>query len=85
MVFRISMSKFDIYQAVEQLLADMRFEGFVCEANALKDAVAEGATGTEILMAIAFHLRNFSDQNALSEKLKIQTNKILSHVDLALE
>jgi hypothetical protein len=79
------MSKFDIYESVERLVAEMCFAGYVSEANALRDAIAEGATGTEILMAIAFHLRSFSDKNAISEKLKIQTKEIIFHVDLALE
>jgi hypothetical protein len=77
------MNKFNIYEAVDLLVEDMRLAGFACEASALKEAVAEGSTGTEILMAIAFHLRNFSHQAALREKFKTKIDGILSHIDLA--
>ena len=47
----------DIFADVRGLVALLLREGLKAEAHALSDAVESGSTGTEILMALRWHLR----------------------------
>lgn len=49
------------YYSEARAIADLLVqEGFEAEASKLRDALAAGATGTEILMALRWHLQSIS-------------------------
>jgi hypothetical protein len=50
------MNTFDHYAAARNLINLLEAEGLKHEALILRSAMEEGSTGTEILMALRFHL-----------------------------
>ena len=62
MVYMDTMSNFDHYAAAHELIEELRSKGHTSEANLLVEAIAGGATGTEIFMALRFHLLEILQQ-----------------------
>ena len=56
MVCEYTMTTFNHYAAVQDLILRLEREGFAAGAEDLRLAVEGGATGTEIFMALRFHL-----------------------------
>jgi hypothetical protein len=79
------MSNFDYYAAARNLITLLYTEGHAIEAEELKDAMENGATGTEILMALRFHLAKIIRSVSLKGALQIHALKLLSELDKSLE
>lgn len=78
------MSKFDHYLAAHNLIALLEDEGHEAEAAKLRSSIEDGATGTEILMALRFHLSEIMRQVSLSGEAQKQASRLLAELNSAL-
>jgi hypothetical protein len=60
------MNNFGVYAATRELISHLEHKGYQKEADTLRAAMEEGATGTEIFMALRYHLDEISTQVPLS-------------------
>jgi len=79
------MSNFDYYAAAEELISRLDQEGHVGEAAKLRAAIEEGSTGTEIFMALRFHLAEIIKRASLKGELQIKASRLLAELNDALE
>jgi hypothetical protein len=86
MVFwRGIMSNFDHYGAARELITYLLDDGYNDEAEALTSAMASGATGTEIFMAMRFHLSNIIRLIPLKDDAQIVASRLFAELNSALE
>lgn len=62
----------DYYAESKKLAEDLETEGLGKYANALLDAIAQGSTGTEILMALSWNLDHLIDSSECPQQLKLR-------------
>lgn len=79
------MNEFDHYAVANDLIERLESDGHGRDARTLRDAIERGATGTEIFMALQFHLREILTRRTLSEGIREIGTTLLSALDLALE
>ena len=79
------MNKIDIYAEISKYCSALEMSGFAAEACQLKSAIAEGATGTEILMALRFHLKKIVERASLEERSDESAAWLLSEINAALD
>ena len=60
----------DYYAEAREIARSLEQDGLTAEARALVDAVDTGSTGTEILMALRWHLQRIDESNP---KTSLQT------------
>jgi hypothetical protein len=60
------MAAFDHYAATHELIRQLTEQGAVGWARKLEDALASGSTGTEILMALRWNLKELKRSKAIS-------------------
>ncbi len=76
---------YDHYSASHELATCLLAEGQVEWHDKLEDAIAEGTTATEILMALRFVLRSLKSRSlALTECTNDRMNTLLTEVDRSL-
>lgn len=85
MVYGDTMTNFDHYTATRELISLLDQGGYKSEAVALKAAMDEGATGTEIFMALRFHLAEIIKRVPLKGDSQILASRLLAELDEALE
>jgi hypothetical protein len=56
----------DYYAQTRQIIDALAAEGLSSDGDALRDAIAAGSTGTEILMAVRWHLQQVDRSNKTS-------------------
>ncbi len=75
----------DPHELVAELAASLRAEGFPDWAGAIEDAVAGGATGTEILMALRWTAKKLLRARLpLSVATRAQAKTLTAAVDIVL-
>lgn len=79
------MNNFDHYAATRELIKDLHSKGHINEANLLLEAMENGATGTEIFMALRFHLLEILQQDRLEESSNVLAIKLIKELDRVLE
>jgi hypothetical protein len=79
------MSNFDHYGATRDLISLLGQSGNDIEAAALRAAMDEGATSTEIFMALRFHLAEIVKSVPLTGSSRTLAFKLLAELDEALE
>lgn len=79
------MSSFDHYAATRDLIANLEHAGCSNEAAVLRNAIAEGSTGTEIFMAIRFHIAEIISRVPLAPDIGESASRLLAELDKALE
>lgn len=79
------MSNFDHYAAARELIARPDQAGHVTEAAALNAAMEEGATGTEIFMALRFHVAEIIKRVPLAGDSQTLALRLLTELDDSLE
>lgn len=84
MVYRDAMNNFDFYAATRRLILLLMSAGFAEDAHALKAAIEEGSTGTEILMGIRFHVVDIGRRLPLDEEARSLAESIVSKIEEAL-
>lgn len=75
---------FDIYESAERFAQHLAQHGRPEPAEAIREAVAGGATGTEILMRLRWVLRRLSDSDLASAELACEIEELLSSIDAKL-
>jgi hypothetical protein len=84
MVYGDAMSNFDYYAVARSLITLLGVEGHLSEAKKLKSALEDGSTGTEILMALRFHLKGCIQRVSLTAESQTLALRLLSELDKAL-
>jgi hypothetical protein len=80
------MGHFDYYSVVREIIDNLRNDGKLAWAEKLKDDMVAGATGTEILMALRWHLRQFVKQgHVVSTNTRNLINDIMPELDKELD
>ena len=79
------MSNFDHYAAARDLISHLDRDGFASDAIKLRTAMEEGATGTEIFMALLFHLSEIIRRLPLTGESQIRASRLLAELNDALE
>jgi len=79
------MSNFDHYAAAQDLISRFEAEGNVEDASELRLAIQDGSTGTEILMALRFHLSEILRRVPLTGESRIRASRLLAELIDALE
>ena len=85
MVHGNAMSNFDHYAAARELVSRLAQAGYADEATAIQTAMEDGATGTEIFMALRFRLSGIIKQVPLVGGSRILASRLLTELDEALE
>ena len=76
---------YDHYSVANSIADSLDVEGHADWAMQLKNVIAEGATGTEILMGLRWHLRRLKDSGlAISPSVQIQVDELLAELNKAL-
>lgn len=78
------MSKFDYYAAARDLITRLDSDGHGEYASKLRSAIEDGATGTEIFMALRFHLSEILRKIPLRDEVQIRASRLLSELNDAL-
>lgn len=84
-VYGDAMSSFDHYATARELISHLERTGYPTEAAALDSAMADGATGTEIFMALRFHLASIITRIPLKGDAQLLASRLLAELDDALE
>lgn len=79
------MSDFDHYAAARRLISQLSHAGYTAEATSLNAAIEEGATGTEIFMALRFHLSKIIQSVPLKGESQILASRLLAELEDALQ
>jgi len=85
MVYGDPMSRFDYYAAARKLISRLESAGHATEAASLNAAIEEGATGTEILMALRFHVADILERIPLTGDARALASRLLAELRDALD
>ncbi len=85
MVLGDAMSSFDHYAVARKLMVLLQKQGYSSEAKALALAMAEGATGTEVFMALRFRLANVIERVPLAGETKKLALELFEKLNDSLE
>lgn len=85
MVYGDAMKNFNYYEEADRLISSLEGEGYDLYAATLRSAIEGGATGTEILMALRFHITEIVKRIPLKSESKIKALKFLVELSRALE
>jgi hypothetical protein len=78
------MKRFDHYAATRDLISHLESDGYAADAAKLRSSMEDGATGTEILMALRFHLSEIVRLVPLDGESQIQASRLLVELNNAL-
>jgi hypothetical protein len=79
------MNAFDCYRSVETLMPVLEAQGFAETSQELRDIMAAGSTGTEILMGLRVAVRRFLNKDpALSRDAQEVAAQLLLQIDASL-
>ena len=75
----------DFYAEAEEIAAALVADGLVDEAGSLRNVIASGATATEILMGMRWHLRNVDRANKTTNRdLERRVRELIAELDKVL-
>ncbi|TFW32102.1 hypothetical protein [Massilia horti] len=77
-------SKFDLYSATQTLILELESRGDAKNAEVLKDAFEAGSTGSEICMALRFHISALIRHRGLTATENVTVRKILHELQKIL-
>jgi hypothetical protein len=73
----------ELYERISEFTVALRAVGLAADADAIDEAVAAGSTGTEILMAVRFRLREVLDRK-LPVGLRVEAMRLEIAIGAAL-
>ena len=79
------MNTYDHYVEMQELIDMLRKEGLNNYADALLKAMEEGATGTEIFMALRWNVKNLIESKQCSDIAEIKARRLYQELDKALQ
>lgn len=74
----------DPYDEARRIAQTLRSKGLTDWSSKIDDAIAGGATATEILMGLRWLMRELLQQGELSEDLRLQVNELTLALDALL-
>ena len=75
----------DIYYDAKQLAAKLENKGLKSEARSINEVISAGATGTEIMMGLRFHLQMILKKRILrSSELRNQIEDLAEAINAVL-
>jgi hypothetical protein len=78
------VTAYDQYEEAREIAALLDQEGLKDQATQLRNALADGATGTEIFMMIRFRLKVMLNDGPLPHELSLRIKTLYSYLDTAL-
>jgi predicted cupin superfamily sugar epimerase len=85
MVHRNAMNEFDHYAAARALITRLERDGHTADAARLRSAIEDGATGTEIFMALHFFLSEIVRRVPLVGESQVLASRLLAELNDALK
>ncbi|OGT95231.1 MAG: hypothetical protein A2298_02060 [Gammaproteobacteria bacterium RIFOXYB2_FULL_38_6] len=80
------MINYEYYKVADEIIKRLQNEGFANWAQKLDDAIAGGATGTEIFMALRFNLNKLkAEQKGISKETLELIRDLIFHLNVALK
>jgi hypothetical protein len=79
------MNTYDHYVEMQELIDMLRKEGLNNYADAMLKAMEEGATGTEIFMALRWNVKNLIESKQCSDIAEIKARRLYQELDKALQ
>jgi len=79
------MNTYDHYVETQELIDMLRKEGLNNYADAMLIAMEEGATGTEIFMALRWNVKNLIESKQCSDIAEIKARRLYQELDKALQ
>lgn len=79
------MNTYDHHAEAQELAAMLRKESLGNYADALVTAIQEGATGTEIFMALRWNIKNIIDAKKCSDLTDAKARRLYQELDKALQ
>lgn len=79
------MNTYDHYAETQGLADMLRKEGLGDYSDALLKAMEEGATGTEIFLALRWNVKNLIEAEEFSDASEKIARQLLKELDLALQ
>lgn len=77
-------SQYDHYKEAEDLIVMLHDTRLRNHSDALKAAMDEGATGTEIFMALRWNIEKLLNEKTCSEKVFAKAKRLWEELDKAL-
>ncbi|MBX3128285.1 MAG: hypothetical protein KF718_16290 [Polyangiaceae bacterium] len=75
----------NVYDQVEAIAINLETAGFSLRARTLRDAIAAGATGGEIQMALRFHLQAIlREELSVPEEMKQSIRGLVATLNVSL-
>jgi len=75
---------YDHYQETEELISMLGNAGLKQYGESLQRAMDEGATGTEIFMALRWHIDQLLAEPSMDDVIKAKAKRLLNELDKAL-
>ena len=75
---------YDHYAEAKGIAAELEKAEFTAAATNIRQAIAEGVSGTEIFMQLRFYLRPFVDAPGVSDETKARMRELYAKLDLGL-
>lgn len=79
------MKSYDHYSETQELIDMLRKERLDNSADTLVNAMQEGATGTEIFMALRWNVKNILDEKKCSRLTEAKAKRLYRQLDEALK
>lgn len=79
------MSNYDHYQEAKSIITMLQESSLANYSDLLQNAMDEGATGTEIFMALRWNLENLLKEDDLDDLIKARITRLKEELDKALQ
>lgn len=76
---------YDHYQETEELISMLKNTDIKHYGESLQRAMDEGATGTEIFMALRWHVRQLLAESSMDDVMRAKAKRLLNELDKALQ
>jgi GTP cyclohydrolase FolE2 len=79
------MSNFDHYREADSIIQMLRGTSLSRYSDLLQSAMDEGATGTEIFMALRWNIEKLLNENNLDNLVRVRARHLWKELDKALQ
>ncbi len=79
------MSNYDHYQEAKSIITTLQGSSLNIYSDLLQNAMDEGATGTEIFMALKWNIENLLKEDDLDDLIKARATRLWRELGTALQ
>ena len=79
------MADYDHYEEAASIIRMLRQTSLNNYSDSLQNAMDEGATGTEIFMALRWNLENLLNEDSLNDLIKVKATRLWKEIDKVLQ